>query len=46
VVTITEISWLTLFLEIIAVYFENHTKHINTLCEQNGDLLSVKVGGT
>jgi hypothetical protein len=27
----TTISWLTLFREIIAVYCENHTKHINTL---------------
>jgi hypothetical protein len=30
--TITKINWLTLFKEIIAVYSENHTKHINTLC--------------
>jgi hypothetical protein len=28
--TITKINWLTLFKEIIAVYSENHTKHINT----------------
>jgi hypothetical protein len=27
--TITKINWLTLFKEIIAVYSENHTKHIN-----------------
>jgi hypothetical protein len=27
--TITKINWLTLFKEIIAVYNENHTKHIN-----------------
>jgi hypothetical protein len=33
--TITKISWLTLFKEIIAVYSENHTKPINKLCEQN-----------
>jgi hypothetical protein len=26
----TTINWLTLFEEIIAVYTENHTKHINT----------------
>jgi hypothetical protein len=30
--TITKINWLTLFKEIIAVYSENYTKHINTLC--------------
>jgi hypothetical protein len=34
-----------LFKEIIAVYSENHTKHLNTLCEQNAELFSVKVGG-
>jgi hypothetical protein len=28
--TITKINWLTLFKEIIAVYYENHTKHMNT----------------
>jgi hypothetical protein len=28
--TIKKINWLTLFKEIIAVYSENHTKHINT----------------
>jgi hypothetical protein len=28
--TITEINWLTLFKEIIAVYSENDTKPINT----------------
>jgi hypothetical protein len=26
--TITKINWLTLFKEIIAVYSENHTKHL------------------
>jgi hypothetical protein len=30
--TITKINWLMLFKEIIAVYSENHTKRINTLC--------------
>jgi hypothetical protein len=30
--TITEINWLTLFKEIIAVYSENHAKPINTKC--------------
>jgi hypothetical protein len=32
--------------EMIAVYFENHTKPINTLCGQNVELLIVKAGGT
>jgi hypothetical protein len=32
--TITKINWLTLFKEIIAVYSENRTKPMNTLCGQ------------
>jgi len=28
--------------EIVAVCSENHTKHINTLCGQNVELLNVK----
>jgi hypothetical protein len=35
-----------LFKEIIVVYYENYTKHINTFCGQNGDLLNVETGGT
>jgi hypothetical protein len=35
-----------LFKELIAVYSENHTKLINTLCGQNAELLTVKAGGT
>jgi hypothetical protein len=35
-----------LYSEIIAVCSEIHTKHINTLCEQNVELLNVKYGGT
>jgi hypothetical protein len=35
-----------LYREIIAVCSEIHTKHINTLCGQNLELLSVKPGGT
>jgi hypothetical protein len=31
-----------LYREIIAVCCEIHTKHINTLCGQNGELLNVK----
>jgi len=30
----------------MAVCSEVHTKHINTMCEQNEDLLNVKPGGT
>jgi hypothetical protein len=29
--------------EIIAVYSDTHTKHINTLCGQNVELLNVKM---
>jgi len=32
-----------LYREIIAVCFEIHTKHINTLCRQNVELLKVKL---
>jgi hypothetical protein len=32
--------------EIIAVYFENHTKYKNTLSWQNAECVKVKVGGT
>jgi hypothetical protein len=35
-----------LYSEIIAVCSEIHTKHINTLCGQNGELLNVKPCGT
>jgi hypothetical protein len=37
---------LMLYREIIAVCSEIHTKHINTLCGQNVELLSVTVTGT
>jgi hypothetical protein len=37
--TVTKISCLTLFKEIIAVYGENHTKHINTLYGKNAEIL-------
>jgi hypothetical protein len=40
------IRWLMLFKEIVAVYLENDTKHINTLHEQDAVLQIVKVGGT
>ena len=32
-----------LYKEIIAICSEIHTKHTNTLCGQNGELLSVKL---
>jgi hypothetical protein len=35
-----------LYSEIIAGCSEIHTKHINTLCGQNVELLNVKRGGT
>ena len=35
-----------LYREIIAVYSDIHTKHINTLCVQKVELLIVKSGGT
>jgi hypothetical protein len=35
-----------LYSEIIAVCFEIHTKHINTLCGQNVVFLYVKRGGS
>jgi hypothetical protein len=33
-----------LFKKIIAVCCKNHTKHINTLCEQSADFLDSKAG--
>jgi len=35
-----------LYREVIAVCSQIHTKHINTLCGQNEELLNVKPGGT
>jgi len=35
-----------LYREIIAVCSQIHTKHKNTLCGQNVELLNVKPGGT
>jgi len=35
-----------MYREIIAVCSEIYTKHINTLCGQNVELLNVKPGGT
>jgi hypothetical protein len=35
-----------LFREIIAVYCENRTEHINTLCGQNAEFSSYLTGNT
>jgi hypothetical protein len=35
-----------LFRETVAVYYENHTEHTDTLCEQNVEFYYVKAGGT
>jgi hypothetical protein len=35
-----------LYMEIIAVCSEMHTKHINSLCEQRIELLNIKHDGT
>jgi len=35
-----------LYTEIIAVFSQIHTKHINTLCGQNVESVKVKPGGT
>ena len=35
-----------LYMEIIAVFSQIHTKHTNTLCGQNVEFLNVKLDGT
>jgi hypothetical protein len=35
-----------LYREIMAVCYEIHTKHINTVCGQNVEFVNVKLGGT
>jgi hypothetical protein len=40
-VSITKINWFMLFREITAVYSENHTKIINTLCGLNTEFVNV-----
>jgi hypothetical protein len=44
--SITNINRLMLFMETVAVYFENPMKPINTLCVENAELFCVNVGGT
>jgi hypothetical protein len=43
--TITEINWLTLFKEIIVVYYENQVKLENEVRGQRSELLIVTVRG-
>ena len=42
-VSVTQTSQLMLYREIMAVCSEIHTKHINTLCGQNVEFVSVKL---
>ena len=42
-VSVIKTSQLMLYREIIAVCSQIHTQHINILCEQNVDLLNVKL---
>jgi len=41
--SVIKTSQLMLYREIIAVFSEIHTKHINTVCGQNVELLNVKL---
>lgn len=43
--SITKTSGLMLFKEIIHSYCENHTKHVDTLCEQNAKFFNNKAAG-
>jgi hypothetical protein len=45
-VSATETIRLMLFGETVAVYCDNHTEHINTLCGQNVGTFNVTAGGT
>jgi len=45
-VSVTKPSQLMKYREIIAVCSQIHTKHTNTLCGQNKELLNVKPDGT
>ena len=44
--SVIKTNQLILYTEIIAVCSQIHTKHINTLCGQNIELLNVTAGGT
>jgi hypothetical protein len=45
-ISVTKISWLMMFLELITVQSQNHMKLINTLCEQGVELQTDKASGT
>jgi hypothetical protein len=45
-VSATKPNRLMPFREIIAVYCENHTEHVNTLCGQNAEFRSYLTGNT
>jgi len=45
-ISVIKTSQLMLYMEIIAVSSQIHTKHTNTLCGQNVELLNVKPVGT
>ena len=42
-ISVTKTSQLMLYREIMAVCSQIHTKHINTVCGQNVELLNVKL---
>jgi hypothetical protein len=39
-------SWLMLFRELIDIYCESHTKHVNTACGENTEPLNFTAGHT
>jgi hypothetical protein len=41
-----KISCSVLFKEMIVVCSESHTRPINTLCDQNAEVMNVKAGGS
>jgi hypothetical protein len=44
--SVTKPNRLMLFRETVAACCENHIKHINALCGQNGDPFNIKAGDT
>jgi len=44
-VSVIKTNQILLYMEIIVVCSQIHTKHINTLCGQNVELLDVKLAG-
>jgi len=41
VASVTKIGRLVVFRGILAVYPENYTKHVSTVCEQSNELLTL-----